>query len=126
MFNLLLVSLGGGLGAVSRFLLGAKIQHRYPDPPFPVAMLTVNLLGSLGLGIFFGAFFGGIPIYEYNNPWFLLLGVGYFGAFTTFSTFSVEAVTLLHDAKYKKAFLYIVLSIAGSVAAFIAGIYWFI
>ncbi|RNA68537.1 fluoride efflux transporter CrcB [Alteribacter keqinensis] len=126
MFNLLLVSIGGGLGAVSRFLLGVKIQQRYPDPPIPVAMLTVNLSGSLGLGVFFGALFGGIPVLEYNNPWFLLLGVGYFGAFTTFSTFSVEAATLLHDAEYKKAFVYIGLSIAGSVAAFIAGIYWFI
>ncbi|WP_026688915.1 fluoride efflux transporter CrcB [Alteribacter aurantiacus] len=126
MVNLLLVSVGGGLGAVSRFLVGAKIQERYPSPPIPIAMLIVNLLGSFGLGVFFGALFKGIPIFEYENPWFLLIGIGYFGAFTTFSTFSVEAVTLLHDGKYRKALIYISLSIVGSILAFIFGIYWFI
>ncbi|PYZ99237.1 fluoride efflux transporter CrcB [Alteribacter lacisalsi] len=124
--ELLIVAFGGGAGAISRFLLGAKIQHHWPSPPIPVAMLIVNILGSIGLGVFFGAMFEGIPIFEYHNPWFLLLGIGYFGAFTTFSTFSVEAITLLEQKKYPKAVYYIVLSIGGSLAGFVFGIYWFI
>ncbi|WP_232735795.1 fluoride efflux transporter CrcB [Alteribacter populi] len=126
MINLFLVSIGGGLGAVSRYLLGLKIQQQYPKSPIPIAMLIVNLLGSLGLGVFFGALFGGIPMFEYDNPWFLLLGIGYFGAFTTFSTFSVEATTLIHEQKYKKAFIYIGLSIVGSFVMFLLGIFWFV
>ncbi|TMW70473.1 fluoride efflux transporter CrcB [Alteribacter natronophilus] len=124
--EILITAFGGGAGAVSRFMLGAKIQERWPEPPIPVAMMIVNILGSIGLGIFFGAMFEGIPIYEYHNPWFLLLGIGFFGAFTTFSTFSVEAVTLLERRKYKQAGIYIMLSIGGSLAGFIIGIYWFI
>ncbi|WP_306419244.1 fluoride efflux transporter CrcB [Alteribacter natronophilus] len=126
MIEILITAFGGGAGAVSRFMLGAKIQERWPEPPIPVAMMIVNILGSIGLGIFFGAMFEGIPIYEYHNPWFLLLGIGFFGAFTTFSTFSVEAVTLLERRKYKQAGIYIMLSIGGSLAGFIIGIYWFI
>jgi hypothetical protein len=59
--NLLLVGVGGALGAICRYLLGLAIMSRFPKPPFPIAMLIVNVLGSLGLGLFYGSYYGAIP-----------------------------------------------------------------
>ncbi|MDQ0339727.1 CrcB protein [Caldalkalibacillus uzonensis] len=119
--NLLLLTLGGAFGAVSRYMVGIVIMRAFPNPPIPVAMVSVNFLGSLGLGCFLGLYFGSIPFDAYAYPLFLLLGVGFFGAFTTFSTFSVEAVQLIRDKQPAKALLYISASILGSIALFLLG-----
>ncbi|MFB5663554.1 fluoride efflux transporter CrcB [Alteribacillus sp. HJP-4] len=119
--NIILLSLGGGAGAILRFLLGKALMRLFPSPPIPVSMLTVNILGSLGLGVFFGKYFGAVPAGAYSDSLFLLIGVGFFGAFTTFSTFSVEAYQLLESRKLKPLFIYLFLSAAGSLLAFIVG-----
>lgn len=118
--TLLLASIGGAAGAVSRYLLGLFIMKKLNSRSFPLAMLIVNVLGSLGLGLFYGAYFQQIP-QAYDEPFFLLLALGYFGAFTTFSTFSVEAVQLYQRRLWKQLFLYIGLSIIGSVCLFVLG-----
>ncbi|MBP1970472.1 CrcB protein [Virgibacillus natechei] len=94
--NILLLSMSGGLGAICRYLLGLAIMKKNPYPEIPIAMLTVNVIGSFGLGVFFGAF-------------------------TTFSTFSMEAVELLREKKYRKALIYISISLIGSVITFSIG-----
>lgn len=119
--NILLLSLGGGLGAITRYLLGLSIMKRFPHPPIPAAMLSVNLLGSLGLGIFLSLNFQSIPLQAYNEPTFLIVGLGFFGAFTTFSTFSMEVLDLFHRKLYLKAFIYISASIIGSIITFTIG-----
>ncbi|WP_100398125.1 fluoride efflux transporter CrcB [Bacillus sp. FJAT-44742] len=121
--NLFLLSAGGAIGAISRYLLGKVIMKQFPSPPFPLAMLVVNILGSLGLGLFFGIYFGGIPLGAYEDPYFLAIGIGFFGAFTTFSTFSVEAFTLLENRKLKALFIYTSLSVAGSIITFALAYY---
>ncbi|MGD7044715.1 fluoride efflux transporter CrcB [Jeotgalibacillus proteolyticus] len=121
--NLLLVSVGGALGAVCRYLMGIMLQNKFPSPIIPTAMLSVNLLGSFGLGLFSGMFYGSIPAQPIQDPIYLLIGIGFFGAFTTFSTFSVEAVQLLRDFTYTKALVYISLTIAGSVLMFMLGLW---
>lgn len=121
--NVLILGLGGALGAVSRYLLGLAIMKRKPHPPIPVAMLTVNLLGSWGLGLFFAIAYGMIPLAAaYDERMFLFLGIGFFGAFTTFSTFSMETIELVRNKHMKKAIVYFILSIIGSIAAFVIGL----
>ncbi|WP_368504900.1 CrcB family protein [Alkalihalophilus sp. As8PL] len=119
--NLLLLALGGGMGAITRYLVGLAMMKRYPDPPFPVAMLVVNLIGSFGLGAFMGGYFQEIPLGAYEDPLFLSVGIGFFGAFTTYSTFSVEASMLLRAKQWRKLSAYIGFSIIGSILVFLIG-----
>src|SRR5690606_22209769 len=113
--NMVFLVAGGALGAMGRYLIGLGIMKRFPSPRIPVAMLTVNIIGSAGLGLFLGHYFRGIPANAYHDALFLFLGTGFFGAFTTYSTFSVETIQLLQEREYKKAFTYITCSLAGSI-----------
>lgn len=126
LMNIFLLSLGGALGAISRYLVGLGMVKRFPHPPIPLAMLSVNLLGSLGLGIFLSLYFQSIPVDAYKDPIFLIVGLGFFGAFTTFSTFSMEALDLFQRKLYAKALIYISASIMGSIIAFTIGFVTFI
>ncbi|WP_156289741.1 fluoride efflux transporter CrcB [Oceanobacillus salinisoli] len=119
--NLFLLAAGGSIGAISRYFLGLVLMNRYPNPPFPISMLTVNILGSLGLGIFYGLYYGEIPLGAYDDPVYLSIGIGFFGAFTTFSTYSVEAVQLYNEKKWTKLVTYVTLSIFGSILTFFIG-----
>ncbi|MCL6625288.1 MAG: CrcB family protein [Alicyclobacillus shizuokensis] len=96
-----------------RFLLGTLI----PTPfSFPLATLTINLVGSFGLGLFYA-------IADKNHfPIWLRLGIGtgVIGAFTTFSTFSFEMSELLHGHLILSV-LYGVASIGGGVLSVAAG-----
>jgi len=121
--NLLLVCLGGSIGAVCRYLMGLSIQKRFPHPAIPIAMLSVNLLGSLGLGLFLGIVYDRIPLNAYHDPLYLYAGIGFFGAFTTFSTFSIETITLVQQKKLKQACAYFSISILGSIGMFLVG-FW--
>ncbi|RXI96407.1 fluoride efflux transporter CrcB [Anaerobacillus alkaliphilus] len=121
--KLLLLVVGGSIGAISRYLLGSAFMKRYPNPPIPIAMLFVNLVGSLGLGLFFGLSFGGTPLGAYDDPLYLAIGIGFFGAFTTFSTFSVEAIQLSIKKQWKKLTAYLSLSIVGSIVCFFIGLH---
>ncbi len=119
---MLAVAIGGAFGAVARYLLGLLIMKRIPNPPFPVAMLLVNVIGSFGLGLFFGLVYGEIPADAYDDTWFLVTGIGFFGAFTTFSTFSVEIVDLITKSYDNKALIYVVITVTGSLLLFFTGV----
>lgn len=83
----LLVGLGGGAGAACRYLVGLALA----DARYPLPTLVVNVLGSF---LFGGLIFGGAA-----DPVLLLVGVGFCGALTTYSTFSVETVRLWEDSR---------------------------
>ncbi|QQK76964.1 fluoride efflux transporter CrcB [Salicibibacter cibarius] len=119
--DLFILSVSGGLGAIVRYLVGNIIMEKYPDPPIPMAMLSVNILGALGLGLFYGAYFRYIPMDAYDNLWFLALGIGFFGAFTTFSTFSMEALELFRKKSYQRLVWYVAISLLGSIVMFSVG-----
>ncbi|WP_416148529.1 fluoride efflux transporter CrcB [Salipaludibacillus sp. HK11] len=121
--NILIVALGGGSGAVCRYLLGLWIKNNTKQRKIPTAMLYVNLLGSLGLGVLFGLLYQETPFVDYDNPIFLLLGVGFFGAFTTFSTFTVEASSLMNKSKWRELGIYIGFSVTGCIAMFVLGMF---
>ena len=91
---LIFIFLGGGVGAVSRYLLSSVIQQN-SNTFFPMGTLAVNLTGCFLIG-FFSHYFTQKTI----SPEFrLCILTGMFGAFTTFSTFSLETVNLLKDGK---------------------------
>ena len=95
----LLVVAGAVVGAPLRYLTDLLVQSRH-DTVFPWGTLTVNAAGSLILGIVAGAVSGGAP------SWLLtLVGTGFCGALTTFSTFGFETVRLVEEGSVLEAFL---------------------
>ncbi|MBX3428854.1 MAG: fluoride efflux transporter CrcB [Hyphomonadaceae bacterium] len=109
MMNVLLVALGGALGAVARFTIGTGAA-RLLGLAFPWGTLAVNILGGLAMGVL-AARTG--PEQETLR---LTLGVGVLGGFTTFSAFSLETVRLM-EHQPGLAVLYAVASVALSVGA---------
>lgn len=111
--NILMVALGGALGAVCRYGIG-----RLPfESSFPIATFITNLLGAFVIGFVAG-------IYEKNcisDKISLFLKTGFCGGFTTFSTFSLETVTLLSEGKYFSGGSYMVLSLTLCVVGVVLG-----
>jgi CrcB protein len=105
---LLLVALGGALGAVGRHLISVAALS-FLGPGFPWGTLAVNILGSAAIGVAAGA---GLP-----GDARLLLVTGFLGGFTTFSAFSLETATLAARAP-ALALLYVAASLGFGLAAF--------
>ncbi len=103
----LLVGVGGVLGALSRHLLGERIDTRTADT------LAVNVVGSFVLGALLAA-----PL---DSSLLLVFGTGFCGAFTTFSTFAFETVRLAETGDPQRAAVNAVVNLVGAVAAVLAG-----
>lgn len=101
-----IVGLGGLLGAVARYYLGMLVSKLWPVN-FPLGTFLINLLGSFLLGMLTGLSVKGL-IPETLR---LSAGVGFVGAFTTFSTFGYETVVLTESGQHLKAWLYILASV---------------
>lgn len=120
MTKLIFVALGGGAGAVARYLVGMGALRSF-GPGWPVGTLTVNVVGGLAMGLLAGwlAHRGGAD----QERWRLLLGVGVLGGFTTFSAFSLELVRMIERGELTVAAAYAVSSVAGSVALLFVGLW---
>ncbi|WP_281275688.1 fluoride efflux transporter CrcB [Bacillus yapensis] len=106
-----LVAIGGFFGAMSRFYVGNVAKKRFATD-FPIGTICVNLFGSFLLGYLFTA--------PFEKEIYTLFGVGFLGAFTTFSTMSVEAIQLLFAKKFSLSFVYLALTyILGVLLAFL-------
>jgi fluoride exporter len=113
--NLLLVIAGAALGAPLRYLSDRAIQTRH-DSVFPWGTLSVNVVGSLILGLLTGAVTAGGASPQVQ----LAVGTGFCGALTTYSTFSYETLRLLEDDARLYAAANVVASIvAGLLSAFL-------
>ncbi|MBT8410997.1 MAG: fluoride efflux transporter CrcB [Octadecabacter sp.] len=110
------VALGGAIGAAARYGVGAALYR--PGAGFPVAVLTVNVLGSFLMGAL--VVYLGQKMLTQLNP---LLMTGVLGGFTTFSAFSLEAYTLFERGAVGQAAVYVALSVVLSIAALVAGIF---
>jgi CrcB protein len=114
--TLLLVLLGGGLGAPARYLLDRWVQSRH-RARFPWGTLLVNLIGCLLLGIVAG----GLAHRAWPDDVYALLGTGFCGGLTTFSAFSVEAVELMQGRLTWRALGYLALSCSLGFAVLAGG-----
>lgn len=110
---ILLVGTGGALGAVARYGVGLLLKSA---SGFPWATLSVNIVGSLLMGLVMGWLGRQTGVSE---PMRLFLAVGLLGGFTTFSAFSMELVTLLEKRDMLAASGYLGASVLGGVAAFL-------
>jgi CrcB protein len=111
----LLVGIGGALGALARF--GAQNWIGALANGFPVATFLVNIAGSIAMGVLIGVLAKFTP--QYQNEIRLFVAVGIFGGFTTFSSFSLDAITLIERGDVMLAAIYIV----GSVLLSLAGLW---
>lgn len=119
MQNLILVMLGGGIGAGARHLVNLAVP-RYAGNDFPWATVTVNIVGALAMGLLVGwlARRSGD-----TNSLRLFLATGILGGFTTFSAFSLDFAVLWERGAATSAFVYVALSVIGSLAAIFAGLW---
>ena len=113
--NLLLIALGGAAGALLRY--GVSEWVTAPRGGFPLATLLANVTGAFLLGV------ASLLLVRLEVSAAVRLGltVGVLGAYTTFSTFSVETLDLVSDGQWRTAALYVVASVAGALAAAWAG-----
>jgi len=107
MKSLIYIFIGGGLGSVSRFLLGRWMSSLY-QVQFPIGTLTVNVIACFVLGLIIGlADYKQILSPDLRIFW----AVGFCGGFSTFSTFSMESLNLFQQSQTATMFLYIALSV---------------
>ncbi|MGB8522266.1 MAG: fluoride efflux transporter CrcB [Candidatus Acidiferrales bacterium] len=107
----------GALGTLARYGLQGLVQSR-TGSSFPAGTLVVNIFGCFLLG--------GIAEYALTHlsvppEWRIGITVGFLGAFTTFSTFTFEAVRLIQDGEWARAGTYLLASVAGGMLAIVAG-----
>lgn len=115
--NIGLVACGGAVGATLRYLIGIGIISLF-GKGFPFATLSVNIIGSLIMGTIF-------QLVQQGNigssPWWPLIGVGFLGALTTFSSFSLDSLLLIQQGEILKALLNVALNVVVCLLAVYLG-----
>ena len=117
MEKFLLVAAGGATGAMARYWVGTHAGRLF-GPGWPWGTLIVNVVGGLLMGVLVGV----LARHSAPEGWRLLLGVGVLGGFTTFSSFSLDVVTMIERGAPGLALGYILVSVIGSIAALFAGL----
>jgi fluoride exporter len=107
MTNILLIGVGGFIGAICRYQFSGWVQNLLKNVTFPFGTLAVNVLGCFVIGF--------LSYLSYNRSFFtpevrLFLIIGFLGAFTTFSSFSNETLNLVRDGEWIKGLMNICVS----------------
>ena len=110
--NILLVGTGGALGSIARYLISCLFT--YLAITNELATLLVNILGSFIIGLL-------IPASQ--NAMYLLMAIGFCGGFTTFSTFSAQALQMMQNGQRLSSIIYIFTSVIVSIAFVFLGFY---
>ena len=121
--NLLLVALGGAIGSAARYLLSLIVRALMPHSVWPWGTLVANSLGGFLMGVLMGFVWSEGRLVDGTERLRLLLGVGVLGGFTTFSSFSIEAVSMLERRAYMDAALYVGISVIGAIGAVWLGLF---
>lgn len=113
------VAIGGACGASLRFYISQLVLN-WLGKGFPFATLMVNIIGSFAMGVLY-------QLIEHNifnvSVHRTLIGIGFLGAFTTFSTFSLDSLLLLQQGDVLKAVINILLNVSLCIAAAGLGIF---
>lgn len=108
MDKIIVVALGGAIGAVARYWLGGLVNSRWPAS-FPLGTFVINITGSFIIGCFLTLASERMTMHP---NWRLLIAVGFVGAYTTFSTFEYETLKLIEEGNILNAVGNVVLSVA--------------
>lgn len=119
MWPYLMIALGGALGSVCRYVSSEWLYQVY-GRSFPIGILSVNVLGCFIMGFLALCFVDKAIHTQLLRP---LLLTGFLGGFTTFSSFSLDAIQLLLTGAYLRAFLYVAASLLLSLLAAFAGVW---
>jgi len=119
MFPYLLVAVGGAIGSVLRYGTGVFVGSLWRNP-FPLGTMLINIVGSLVMGLFVGLMARLLPTWQ--NDARLFFAVGVLGGFTTFSSFSLDAISMIERGELALAVLYILLSVVIAVPALYIGL----
>ena len=112
--SIVFIAIGGALGALARYAVGRAIQSR-SDSVIPFGTFAANTAGPLLLGMLMGL--------QVTGNAYMLLGDGFLGAFTTFSTFMYEEISLFANNEKKSAAIYITGTLIVGTAVYFAGYY---
>jgi CrcB protein len=118
MQQILLIAVGGSLGAIARYGLSTFIYHTTSDI-FPWGTLAVNITGSFLIGVFIELFDTTIIPTEWRS----FITIGFLGAYTTFSTYTLETINLFRDGELRLAAVNVLTNNIISIVLVVAGIY---
>ncbi len=113
MYYYLAIAFGGAAGAVSRYWLSTTVE-RFNGTTFPLGTFFVNIVGSFLIGVFFIILAEKLHLVDQWRP---IIIIGFLGAMTTFSTFSLDALLLFQQGHYNSALFYILGSVILSLLA---------
>lgn len=119
MFHLLLVAVGGAIGASLRHLVNLAAL-RVVGPGFPWGTAAINIVGSFAMGLFVGYLARRVGMSEELR---LFVATGIFGGFTTFSAFSLDFAVLWERGPAIPALSYVILSVVGAILALFLGLW---
>lgn len=106
------IAFGGAFGACSRYII-SELMVLWFGRGFPYGTLAVNILGSFIMGLLMAAIEAGLIA---SQPWRQIIGLGFLGALTTFSTFSMDNVTMLQQGAFIKMGAYTLLNVVLSIS----------
>ena len=118
MYPYLLVGIGGALGSIARYGSGVLVGRVWTSS-FPLATLLINIAGSLAMGLFIGYLARTTPAWQADAR--LFVAVGIFGGFTTFSSFSLDAIALIERGEIVQSAIYILGSVVIAILALYVG-----
>jgi len=113
MYYYLAIALGGAFGAMTRYWLSGQVE-KLNHGSFPLGTFSVNFIGSLLMGVFAVLLIEKLVLTPHWRP---IIIVGFLGAMTTFSTFSIEALQLLQQGEFATAIFYITFSVIACLLA---------
>jgi fluoride exporter len=118
MTTLFSVALGGAIGASLRYGAGVWLFRAFGPTGFPLGVISVNIVGSFLMGVL--VVLAAHKGLTHLNPF---LAIGVLGGFTTFSSFSLEAVNLIEKGQFAMAGAYVALSVILSIAGLMLGLW---